>query len=179
MKTVCSNLQSVQLYIDKWYVTSLTVQLIVFSLQRPVPPDPWNGVLDTLDIPPACPQPGEGVAYIEFHVPGFNYTSEDCLYLNIYTPKVSILYQTIFSIQCDVIRCNFRIIFFILLDINPYNKKYADVDVHLISSFKVNFLIMRKISNSEGSSYICCKTSKYVTVSKMRVSSFIKPKLKV
>lgn len=112
---VCSNLQSVQLYIDKWYVTSLTVQLIVFSLQRPVPPDPWNGVLDTLDIPPACPQPGEGVAYIEFHVPGFNYTSEDCLYLNIYTPKVSILYQMIFSIQCDVIRCNFRIIFFILL----------------------------------------------------------------
>lgn len=85
-----------------------------FSLQRPVPPDPWNGVLDTLDIPPACPQPGEGVAYIEFHVPGFNYTSEDCLYLNIYTPKVSILYQTIFSLQRDVSQCNFRIFFFIL-----------------------------------------------------------------
>lgn len=142
MKTVCSNLQSVQLYIDKWYVTSLTVQLIVFSLQRPVPPDPWNGVLDTLDIPPACPQPGEGVAYIEFHVPGFNYTSEDCLYLNIYTPKVSILYQTIFSLQRDVSQCNFRIIFFLYFsylctDINRIIKKTADVDVHLISSFKV------------------------------------------
>lgn len=61
--------------------------LNALRFERPVPPDPWNGVLDTLDIPPACPQPGEGVAYIEFHVPGFNSTSEDCLYLNIYTPK--------------------------------------------------------------------------------------------
>lgn len=55
-----------------------------------MPPDPWDDVLDTLEIPPACPQPGEGVAYIESHVPGFNSTNEDCLYLNIYSPKVSI-----------------------------------------------------------------------------------------
>ncbi|XP_022314273.2 acetylcholinesterase-like [Crassostrea virginica] len=55
--------------------------------ERPVPPDPWEDVLDTLESPPACPQPGEGVAYIEYHLPGFNSTSEDCLYLNIYSPK--------------------------------------------------------------------------------------------
>ncbi|XP_061182104.1 fatty acyl-CoA hydrolase precursor, medium chain-like isoform X2 [Saccostrea echinata] len=57
--------------------------------EHPVPPDPWNDVLDALEIPPACPQPGEGVAYIEYHVPDFNHTSEDCLYLNIYSPKNS------------------------------------------------------------------------------------------
>lgn len=51
----------------------------------------------------------------------------------------------------------FKYFWYLCTDINLYNEKYADVDVHLISSFKVNFLIMRKISNSEGSSYICCK----------------------
>jgi hypothetical protein len=65
-----------------------------------VPPDPWDDVLDTLEMPPACPQPGEGVAYIESHVPGFNTTNEDCLYLNIYSPKVSTLY--IMYIDCSI-----------------------------------------------------------------------------
>lgn len=132
-------------------IASFTVQIIIFPPKRPVPPDPWNGVLDTLDIPPACPQPGEGVAYIEFHVPGFNSTSEDCLYLNIYTPKVSIQYQTSFLAKFrllpdilprDVILYEeYRYLFYKV----RYKslKKYVYVNAHLISSFKVNVLIMR------------------------------------
>ncbi|KAK3091646.1 hypothetical protein FSP39_021543 [Pinctada imbricata] len=57
-------------------------------LEPPVPVRPWNDeILRTTELPPACPQPAEGVYYIEYHVPGFNSTSEDCLYLNIYTPR--------------------------------------------------------------------------------------------
>ncbi|KAH3730960.1 hypothetical protein DPMN_056961 [Dreissena polymorpha] len=59
----------------------------VLRLEPPVPTKPWSDIMDTLELPPACPQPIEGVAYIEYHVPGFNRTSEDCLFLNVYLPK--------------------------------------------------------------------------------------------
>ncbi|XP_067678791.1 pyrethroid hydrolase Ces2e-like isoform X2 [Haliotis asinina] len=54
----------------------------------PIPPPYW-GEINALEFPPACPQPKVGVSYIEYLVPGFNRTSEDCLYLNIYVPKHS------------------------------------------------------------------------------------------
>ncbi|XP_064605654.1 acetylcholinesterase-like [Liolophura sinensis] len=55
--------------------------------EPPEPPLPWGtSVLDALTLPPACPQPTEGINYIAYHVPGFNSSSEDCLYLNIYLP---------------------------------------------------------------------------------------------
>ncbi|XP_052774834.1 carboxylesterase 1C-like [Mya arenaria] len=56
-------------------------------LEPPAPVRPWSNILDTLELPSACPQPTEGVAYIEYHVPGFNRTSEDCLYMNVYLPR--------------------------------------------------------------------------------------------
>ncbi|XP_005100617.2 para-nitrobenzyl esterase, partial [Aplysia californica] len=55
--------------------------------EAPEAPDTWQGTKRTVDLPPACPQPRMGVDYINIHVPGFNRTSEDCLYLNIYAPR--------------------------------------------------------------------------------------------
>ncbi|XP_050400946.1 acetylcholinesterase [Patella vulgata] len=56
--------------------------------EPPEPPEAWEDeVLNAYDLPPACAQPEMGVNYIGYYVPGFNTTSEDCLYLNIYTPK--------------------------------------------------------------------------------------------
>ncbi|KAK3798127.1 hypothetical protein RRG08_056626 [Elysia crispata] len=53
----------------------------------PEPATPWGGVRDALELSPACPQPQDGVTYIQSHVPHFNRTSEDCLYLNVYAPR--------------------------------------------------------------------------------------------
>ncbi|XP_060585843.1 fatty acyl-CoA hydrolase precursor, medium chain-like [Ruditapes philippinarum] len=59
-------------------------------LEAPVPPRSWGDSIRNANVlAPACPQASEGVAYIEYHVPGFNKTSEDCLYLNIYVPRGS------------------------------------------------------------------------------------------
>ncbi|KAL8625654.1 hypothetical protein ACOMHN_043929 [Nucella lapillus] len=55
--------------------------------EPPQNPKPWQGVLDATELPPACLQPHMGVTYIDLHLPGFNRTSEDCLYLNIHAPK--------------------------------------------------------------------------------------------
>ncbi|XP_045158061.1 liver carboxylesterase 1-like [Mercenaria mercenaria] len=64
-------------------------------LEAPVPPLSWGDAIKNADVlPPACPQATEGVAYIEYHVPGFNKTSEDCLYLNIYVPRGSHHHRT-------------------------------------------------------------------------------------
>ncbi|CAL1526909.1 unnamed protein product [Lymnaea stagnalis] len=57
--------------------------------EAPTPPDRWPGVRNAFELSPACPQPRMGVDYIQVHVPDFNRTSEDCLYLNIFTPKTS------------------------------------------------------------------------------------------
>lgn len=52
--------------------------------RAPQPVQPWTGVRDALDLPPSCPQPTRRPA-------GWTQeqaTSEDCLYLNVWTPAV-------------------------------------------------------------------------------------------
>lgn len=46
--------------------------------KAPQPVRPWNGVLETKDFAPSPVQADEGL-----------YTSEDCLYLNVWTPAKS------------------------------------------------------------------------------------------
>ncbi|XP_069127540.1 pyrethroid hydrolase Ces2e-like [Argopecten irradians] len=53
--------------------------------ERPQKPRPWKGVLDTLELPPACPQMHD-FQYVHQHYPDFWNEDEDCLYLNIFVP---------------------------------------------------------------------------------------------
>jgi para-nitrobenzyl esterase len=46
----------------------------------PAPVEPWDGVRDALELPPACTQPPPMIALVS------GPQSEDCLYLNIWTP---------------------------------------------------------------------------------------------
>ncbi|XP_063408489.1 cholinesterase 1-like [Mytilus trossulus] len=55
--------------------------------KRPQEPKPWKpNILETSELSPACPQ--YSMKYIQFHKPEFVRTDEDCLYMNIYVPKV-------------------------------------------------------------------------------------------
>ncbi|XP_041360352.1 cholinesterase-like [Gigantopelta aegis] len=53
--------------------------------ENPQDPESWADILNTTQLPPACPQ--THWEYVIEHVPGFNYHDEDCLYLNIYVPR--------------------------------------------------------------------------------------------
>ncbi|VDI79849.1 acetylcholinesterase [Mytilus galloprovincialis] len=55
--------------------------------KRPQEPKPWKpNILETSELSPACPQ--HSMEYLQFHKPEFVRTDEDCLYMNIYVPKV-------------------------------------------------------------------------------------------
>ena len=53
-----------------------------------MPPRSWEGVYDARRLSPACIQ-YDSMNYITEHYPGFNKSSEDCLYLNVYVPEVT------------------------------------------------------------------------------------------
>lgn len=66
------------------------IPIFIYFFQRPIKPDSWNDVLNTTRLPPACWQGKINAIYIKAHMPEFdiNDQSEDCLYLNIFVPKV-------------------------------------------------------------------------------------------
>ncbi len=53
----------------------------------PVASEPWKGTFEATDFSPACPQIKRPAT--SFYGPGADQTSEDCLYLNIWTTGVS------------------------------------------------------------------------------------------
>ena len=67
-----------------------TMAQLLFSFQYTQRHKPWSDILNTTELPPACPQHMGSMDYLNIHYPGFNSTSEDCLYLNIYVPKVGL-----------------------------------------------------------------------------------------
>ena len=88
--------------------------LLNLVLQRPEDPAKWwPNILDTKKIPPACPT--YNLKYIQVHKPTFNMTSEDCLYMNVYVPKVRIVYYAL-------VQSNMNIYYYSLL-FTVYNKK--------------------------------------------------------
>lgn len=58
-----------------------------FSLQYPQPPVIWSDILETKTLSSACIQ-DLTYRYIDVHREDFNNYDEDCLYMNIYVPKV-------------------------------------------------------------------------------------------
>ncbi|XP_052093636.1 neuroligin-4, X-linked-like isoform X1 [Mytilus californianus] len=56
--------------------------------KRPQMPMKWSPrILDTTNLPPACLQ--ENALSVQFDRPGFDNFNEDCLYMNIYVPRVN------------------------------------------------------------------------------------------
>jgi para-nitrobenzyl esterase len=54
---------------------------------RPLPP--WTGTLDATDFKPACAQTNDWTGQPEPSIPGGGQGSEDCLYLDVYTPMLA------------------------------------------------------------------------------------------
>lgn len=54
--------------------------------KRPTDPTQWDGIMNTSTIPPACPQ--VNWYYLSTHKPNFQLSHEDCLFMNIFVPRV-------------------------------------------------------------------------------------------
>lgn len=68
-------------------------------VKPPRPKRAWS-IWDAVDFGPACPQPVQYVGASK----GVRYMNEDCLYLNIYTPTVSMNFFTTMITDCNVAR---------------------------------------------------------------------------
>lgn len=78
-------------------------------------PLPWDSVKRCVDLPPVCPQPlpdagypggslpPDRVAYLRSLRPVLQRQSEDCLYLNIYTPHDGKYKQNIFGVEVSLL----------------------------------------------------------------------------
>lgn len=54
-----------------------------YRFRSPRPTDPWTGFIKATDDHRMCPQPG-----LQLHA---KFMNEDCLYLNVFTPAVSLI----------------------------------------------------------------------------------------
>ncbi|VDI79855.1 neuroligin [Mytilus galloprovincialis] len=54
--------------------------------KRPTDPTQWDGIKNTTRVPPACPQ--ASWFYLSTHKPNFQFSNEDCLFMNIFVPRV-------------------------------------------------------------------------------------------
>ena len=81
------------LYPDSYitYCRLPVVSVVNNTLQYTKTPEPWNSTINTTSLSPACPQHFGSMDYLTFHYPGFDLISEDCLYMNIYVPKVGVV----------------------------------------------------------------------------------------
>ncbi|XP_020284974.1 neuroligin-1-like [Pseudomyrmex gracilis] len=85
--------------VETYYgVPYATPPLGALRYMPPVTPTPWRGTKFADTMPPACPQrppkpdaslPRQKRAYLERLAPMLANQSEDCLYLNLYVPKLS------------------------------------------------------------------------------------------
>ena len=60
-------------------------------------PERFIGTWDATYYRPACPQIED---LIQQDIPGFEYTNEDCLHINVFQPNVSINISTIVGYMC-------------------------------------------------------------------------------
>ena len=80
-------------YISK-FALSLTKVCDFFSLKPPEAAQPWDDVLTADRLPDACPQAWGGILALT-HPHWFRF-NEDCLYVNVFAPNVSISYNKVF-----------------------------------------------------------------------------------
>ena len=68
-------------------VSSSKFAIFVSFKQRPVDPEPYDGVFNASRLGNSCIQ-DSGVGWLWLTHPGWNRYSEDCLNLDVYTPAV-------------------------------------------------------------------------------------------
>jgi carboxylesterase type B len=63
-----------------------TNNIFTLSVQDPVPPKPWTGIWNASLPGSMCLQYNKAISFIDDHDPLVG--DEDCLFINVYTPKV-------------------------------------------------------------------------------------------